>query len=147
MRTILCSSALITLCLSRASLMHLVVPSAIQTSNSSITVHWTSPIYNFLLDIGYCLLCPDTCGGGNTLWISCSNALEKWRNCAGSFVCAMCIKSSQNTSSMVQNGFTSNRVKNLLHSFVPHMITFLRRSSSDIVIYSNGFSSSVTTRL
>ena len=51
----------------------------------------------------------------NTLWIPCINALDKWRNCSVSLVCAMCIKLLQNTSSMVQNGFPSNKVKNLLH--------------------------------
>ena len=56
--------------------------------------------------------------------IPCRNTLDKWSNCAGSLVCTMCIKSSQNTSSMVQNGFSSNKVKNLLHFFFPHMLAF-----------------------
>ena len=59
----------------------------------------------------------------------------------------MCIKSLQNTSSMVQNGFSSNRVKNLLHLFVPHMLAFSRPDSSDIVRPPNRCSVSVTTCL
>ena len=100
-----------------------------------------------LLYIGSCLLCPDTFGGGKTLWIPCSNALEKISNYDGSLFCAMCIKLSQNTSSMVQNIFSSNTVKKLLHSFVSLMLKFSRPSSSDIVLPSNGCSGSVPTRL
>ena len=95
--------------------------------------HWPSPESNFFLDIGSCPFSPDTFGGWNTLWIPCSNALDKWRNCAGSLVCSMCIKLSQNTSSMVQDCFTSNRFKNLLHSFAPHMLEF--SSPSILLLY------------
>ena len=147
MRTILCSSASIKLFLTHDSLIHPVAPSIIQTSTSFLTAHWPSPESNLFLDIEFCPLCPDTCGNGNTLWISCRSVLYKWRNCAGSLVCDMCIKSSQNTSSMVQNCPPSNRVKKLLHSFVPHMLAFLRPSSSDIMLPSNGCSGSVPTCL
>ena len=112
---IFCSSASIALCLYCASSMHHVAPSTIQPNTSFLISHWTFPDSNFFLDIRSCPLYPATCGGGITLWILCSNALDKWSNCAGSLVCAMCIKLSQNTSSMVQNGFSSNRVKRLLH--------------------------------
>ena len=104
MRTILCRSASIALCFSRISLMHRVLPSTSQPCNYLLTTHWPSPDSNFFLDIGSCPLCPDTCGGGNMLWITFSNSLEKWSNCTRSLVCAMCIIPSQNTSSMVQNG-------------------------------------------
>ena len=124
MRTILCRSSSIELCLSHGSSMHHVAPPTIQHNTSFLTSHWPTPDSYFFLDIGSCPLCPDTCGGRNTLWIPYSNALEKWSNFAGSLFCAMCIKLSQNTSSMVQNGFPSNRVKNLLHSFVPDMLAF-----------------------
>ena len=145
MQTILCSYASIALCLSRTSSMHYVAPSTIQPSTSFFTANCPSPESNFFLDVGSCPLCPDTFGGGKTLWIPSSNALDKLINCAGSLVCTMCIKSSQNTSSMVQNGFYSNRIKNLLHSFVPYMLAFLRPSSSDIVFPSNWCSGSVPT--
>ena len=115
MRTILCSSALITLYLYRVSLMQHVAPSTIQPRTSFLTTHWPLSDSNFFLDIGSCPLCPAIYGGGNTLWIPCSNSLYKWINCAVSLVCAMCIKSPQNTSSMVQNGFPSNGVNNLLN--------------------------------
>ena len=147
MHTILCSSASITLCLSRTSSMYRVAPWTIQPRTYFLTVQWTLPDSNLFLDIGSWPLCPDTCGGGNMLWITCSNALEKWSNCAGPLVCAMCIKSSQNISSMVKNGFPSNWVKNLLNLFVPHMLIFSRPSSSDMVLSSNGCSNSVPTRL
>ena len=130
--TILCSSASITLFLSCASLMHIVAPSNIQPSTSFLTAHWPSPGSNFLLDIISWPLFPDTCGGVNTLLIPCRNYPDKWSNCSGSLVFAMCIKLSKNTSSMVQNGFSSNRGKNLLHSFFLHILAFSRPSSSDI---------------
>ena len=114
MCTILCSSTSIALCLSHTSSMHCVAPSTIQPSTYFLTAHCPSPDSNFFLDIGSWPLCPDTCGCGNTLWIPCSNSLDKWSNFAGFLVCAMCIKLSQNTSSMVQNGSSSNTVKNLL---------------------------------
>ena len=72
------------------------------------------------------------------MWIHVAMLLTNGSNCAGSLVSAMCIKLSQNTSSMVQNGFPSNIVKNLLHFFVPHMLAFSRPGSSDIVLPSNG---------
>ena len=105
MLTICCSSESIALWLSCASSMHRVVPPTVQPSNYFLTIHWPSPDSNFFLDIGYFPLCTDTCGGGNMLCIPCSNYLDKWSNCAGSLVCAMCIIVLQNTSSMVQNGF------------------------------------------
>ena len=147
MHTILCSSTLIALCLSHASSRHRVAPSTIQPTTYFLIVHWPPPDSNFFLDIGSFPLCPDTCGSGNTLCIPCSNALEKWSNCAGSLVCVMCIILPQKTSSMVQNGFPSNRVKNLLHLFVPHMLAFSKPSSYDIVLPSNGFSASVPAHL
>ena len=105
MCTILCSSASIALCLSHTSSMHCVAPSTIQPSTYFLTAHCPSPDSNFFLDIGSWPLCPDTCGCGNTLWIPCSNSLDKLSNCSGSLVCAICIKLLKNTSSMVQNGF------------------------------------------
>ena len=122
MRKILCSSASIKLCLSHSGLMHRVAPSTIQHITSFLTAKWPLHESKFFLDIGFCPLCPDQFGGGKMLWIPCINALEKWSNCAESLVYAMCIKSSQNTSSMVQNGFPSNIVKNLLYSYVPQML-------------------------
>ena len=91
MRTILCSSASIALCFSRASLMHRVVTSTIQYSTSFLISHWHSPDSNLFLDIGSCPLCPDTFWSGNMLWIPWSIALDKWSNFAKSLVCAMCI--------------------------------------------------------
>ena len=146
-RTILCNSASITLFWSCASLMHRVSPSTIQPSTYFITAHWPSPESNFFLDIVSCPLFSDTIGSGNTLWIPCSNALGKRSKCTGSVVCDMCIIFSHNTSSMVQNGFSSNRVKNLFHSFVPHMIECSRPSSYDIVLPMNVCYSSVLTHL
>ena len=146
MRTILCISTSILLCFSCTSSMHYFAPSTIQPSTSFLTAHLSLPDSNLFLDILSFPLCPDTCGCGNMLWIPCSNALDKWGNCVVSLVCAMCIKLSQNTSGMVQNGFFSNRVKNLLHSFVPHKLAFSRPSSYDILLPSNGLSVSVPTR-
>ena len=115
MRTILFISASIALFLSHNSSMHHVALSTIQPSTSFLTSKWPLPDSNFFLVIGSFPLCPDTCGGGNTLWIPCSNDLDKWSNFDWSLVCSMCIKLSQNTSSTVQNGFSSNIIKNLLH--------------------------------
>ena len=99
------------------------------------------------LDIGSFPLYPETCGGGNTLWMPFNNALEKWRNCAGSLVFSMCIKLTQNTSSMVKNNIPSDRVKKLLQLFVPHILEFYIPISSGIVLPSSGCSGSVPTCL
>ena len=64
LRTVLCSSASITLCLSHAISMYCVAPSTIQPSTYFLTAHWPLPESNFLLYIISCPLCPDTFGGG-----------------------------------------------------------------------------------
>ena len=125
--------------------MHRVAPSTIQPSTYFLTSHWPLPDSKLFLDIGSLPLCHDTCKGGNRMWIPCSNDLDKWSSYAGLLVCAMCIKLSQNISSMVQNGFTSNRVKELLHSFFTHMLVFSIPSISDIIITLSGCSGSVPT--
>ena len=85
--------------------MYHIVPSTIQPSTYFFTSHWPSNESKFFLDIGSWPLCLYTCVDRNTLWIPCSNFLDKWSNCDGSFLCAMCIEPSKNTSSMDQNGF------------------------------------------
>ena len=146
MRIILCSSASIALCLPRASSMHRVATSTIQPITYFLTAHWYSPDSKLFLYIGFFPLFPDTCGGGKMLWIPCRNALDKLSSCAGSLVYAMWVKSSQNTSSMVQNSFSSSRVKNLSHLFVPQMLALSMPGISDIVFPYNGCSGSVPAR-
>ena len=146
MRTILCRSVSITICLSHASLMQCVAPSTIQPSTLFITAHWPSPESNFFLYIGSCPLCPGTCGSVNALWIPCRNTLERWINFTVSLYCAVFIKLSQNPSSMVQRGFSSNRVKKILHLFVPHILKFSIPRSSDIMLNLNECSGSVPAR-
>ena len=115
MRTIFCSSISIAIYLSRASSMHRVAPSTIQPSTSFLTDHRTSPESNLFLDIGSCPLCPETFSNGKTRRIPFSYDIDNWSNRDGSLVCAMCIKLSQNTFIVVQNGFSSNRVNLFSH--------------------------------
>ena len=51
--------------------------------------------------------------------ISYINSLDKCSNCAGSLVCAMCIKLSQNTSIVVQNGFPPIELRTYYTCFSP----------------------------
>ena len=95
MRKILCSSTSIVFFLSLTISMHHAAPSTIQPSTSFLTDHWTSPDSRLFWDIASYPLCPDTGGGGKILWIPCINALDKWINCDGLLVCAMCINRSK----------------------------------------------------
>ena len=127
MRTILCSSALIKLCLSCASLIHRVAPSTIQPSTSFLTVHWPSPHPNFFLDIGSCLLWPEICGGVNIRWIPCINALEKRSNCFGSLVCAMCINCCKVPPACSKTVFLPIELKTYYTCFTPTCLHFRDR--------------------
>ena len=75
-------------CFSVGSSMQHLMPSNTQPRISLCMSHSPSPCRSFLRATGSSSVPPVTKGGGNTEWIPCRRARERWRNCAGSVVWA-----------------------------------------------------------
>ena len=86
-------------CFSAGSLMQHLMPSNTQPRISLRMSHSPPPCCSFLRVTGSSSVPLVTKGGGNTEWIPCRRAWERWHNCAGSVVWARCMKSSMYTSS------------------------------------------------
>ena len=84
----LCSSDCRHSCFSAGSLMQCLMPSKTQPRISLHVSHSPSPCRSFLRATGSSSLPLVIEGGGNTEWIPCRRAWERWRNCAGSVVWA-----------------------------------------------------------